>query len=177
MVSKRSLRTECDLIKPGCLVGRVKGNAYLSNLALQLSWLPLWALISFPWGAPSVFHGMVEVFSTTHLHGRPFRSHRPWTFFPGAHHLCPAWPDTVLTTKGRRILLGLGDGEGKIVCHQLNKPRELKAGSWISMTLGNITWSPTFGSRKRPQLEMEPLLTGATVVSISWNPLCLRTSV
>lgn len=115
--------------------------------------------------------------STTHLHGRPFRSHRPWTFFPGAHHLCPAWPDTVLTTKGRRILLGLGDGEGKIVSHQLNKPRELKAGSWISMTLGNITWSPTFGSRKRPQLEMEPLLTGATLVSISWNPLCLRTSV
>lgn len=120
---------------------------------------------------------MVEVFSTTHRRGRPFTSHRPWTFFPSAHHLCPAWPDPVLATKGRRSLFGLGGGEGQIGSHQLTKPREIMAGSWISMTLENITWSSTFGSRKIPQLEMEPLLTGATVVSISWNPLCLRTSV
>ena len=47
-----------------------------------------------------------------------------------------------------------------MVSHQLPKPRELMAGSQIPITLGNITWSPTFESRKGPQLEMESLLLG-----------------
>lgn len=43
------------------------------------------------------------------------------------------------------------------------------AGRQIPVTLGDITWSLTFESRKEPHLEVESMVPGAAVVLCSEN--------
>lgn len=121
---------------------------------------------------PSVWHGVTGISSTV----CPYeRSYFLVTWILSLFLVTWILPLPCLSCPVAATKLGSGVYQG--LPFSYHKSRECIAGSQILVTLGDITWSPAFGSKKRPHLEMELQLPDAAVVLQSGNLLGLSVSV